>query len=953
MLSLKKRSPKLATKLIVALLVPLLAVGVLAAVLVDSFNQDALQAEAELVDVRTSIALSQLGVALRDELSAIAFLPVADVSTELNQQITDEAFAEALAVAGSELTIIRTFQSRIENSRVLIGDNPAIIRRGLAAELLSGENNGRVSQQIDLYREASAAFLRAATFDTPEDLSGVAAASLATVQLISNYNASIQTEYDAFQAFSAISASTVDRQVLTLAQDVRLASAKADAAQAAIFAIGSANLRSELSNLRNTPAFSETLDLRKIVDVDQSGDAPTTEQLRERADEVTTPRLTQSIWAISSSLDIIRFQAVTALENGAISRRDSAKLALQTTATFAVLLSLFVLIIGFMLYRSIRRPIRNLTRQSRRIASHDLPEVVTLMREQGVDAKLPTIQPIKAEANDEIGALVTAFNQMHVTAIQLAGEQAAARATVADMFVNLGRRNQKLLLRVLNHMDSLERKATNADVLEELFKVDHLATRMRRNAESLLVLAGARSTRHFDRPLPLSALLRASLSEVDGYERVHLNIADDVLIEAGAIADISHLVAELVENAITFSPKSSRVEIAARLGDNSLLLAIADQGKGMTGKELELANTRIAEAAQNTETPSRFLGHYVSGRLAARHDLELVLIPGMPNGLICRVRIPAKLIINEAGSRPSIDGPLSAQVASHQREEAIEGKRKADLDINPFIPPAVVQIPTILDMPDAAVASLEAPIEAQAPEANSSLEGVHVDAGVPVPDAVPSVEVTESEVAAKVAGIEPPRAPHRTAPVAQADEPVEATVEPAIVESPADVAAETATPQPVESTSRILPGKAPATVTTDGPTQGALAGFRRRVPTSEREAKPVVSPPPAAASEIPAGEPPTSVQFPDPAPGPSTTGGLVTSGRRQPGANMPSGIEPRVIAKSETEQAKTMDEALTLTKSADAVKLSFAGLQSAFKRAEQDSSAESLENPSESAEGIL
>ncbi len=98
-------------------------------------------------------------------------------------------------------------------------------------------------------------------------------------------------------------------------------------------------------------------------------------------------------------------------------------------------------------------------------------------------------------------------------------------------------------------------------MLEELFKVDHLATRMRRNAESLLVLAGARSTRHFERPAPLSSILRASLSEVDGYERVHLNIADDVLIEASAIADLSHLVAELVENAITFSPPSSRLRL--------------------------------------------------------------------------------------------------------------------------------------------------------------------------------------------------------------------------------------------------------------------------------------------------------------------------------------------------------------------------------------------------------
>ncbi len=175
-----------------------------------------------------------------------------------------------------------------------------------------------------------------------------------------------------------------------------------------------------------------------------------------RTSQISGQQLTNSIWSISSSLDILRFQSIQDLEAGAESRRNSAQLALQGTATFAVLLSLFVVVLGFFLYRSIRRPIRDLTHQARRIASHDLPEVVALMRAKGSDAQIPPIVPIDAEADDEIGALVSAFNQMHSASIELAGEQAAARATVADMFVNLGRRNQKLLLRLLNHMDSLE-----------------------------------------------------------------------------------------------------------------------------------------------------------------------------------------------------------------------------------------------------------------------------------------------------------------------------------------------------------------------------------------------------------------------------------------------------------------------------------------------------------------
>ncbi len=134
--------------------------------------------------------------------------------------------------------------------------------------MLAGESDGLIGQQVSLYREASAAFLQSATFDSPENLSGEAAASLATVQLISNYNAAIQSEYDVFQAFRRITDATVDRQVQTLAQDVRFATIKSEAAQAAIFAIGSPELRRELSNLRNTQEFAQTEELRNLVTTD-------------------------------------------------------------------------------------------------------------------------------------------------------------------------------------------------------------------------------------------------------------------------------------------------------------------------------------------------------------------------------------------------------------------------------------------------------------------------------------------------------------------------------------------------------------------------------------------------------------------------------------------------------------------------------------------------------------
>lgn len=325
-------------------------------------------------------------------------------------------------------------------------------------------------------------------------------------------------------------------------------------------------------------------------------------------------------------------------------------------ATRSLVLSLIVgawmlivagLVLRF-LYRSIRAPLQRLTEQSQHIANVELPYVVAAMRDGELDVA-PDTTDLVADAKDEIGELVHAFNDMHRTAVELAAEQAGSRRIVADMFVNLGRRNQRLVNRLLKRLTNLEHDERDPDKLAGLYEIDHLVTRMRRNAESLLVLAGASQSRKWDRPVEAYDIARAALSEVEGYERVEIVANDDFEVHGDAVADLTHLLAEVVENALSFSPPSAPVEITLRrLGDEHFI-SVRDAGVGMTEAQLAEANQRILRAGAEDETPSEFLGHYVIGRLAARHGIDVSLSTGTGgSGLVVDVVVPLGAVVPRA-----------------------------------------------------------------------------------------------------------------------------------------------------------------------------------------------------------------------------------------------------------------------------------------------------------------
>ena len=191
--------------------------------------------------------------------------------------------------------------------------------------------------------------------------------------------------------------------------------------------------------------------------------------------------------------------------------------------------------------------------------------------------------PIGVDTHDEIGEVARAFDEVHREAVRLAGEEARLRSNVNAMFVNLSRRSQTLVERQITLIDGLEQGEQDEQRLGNLFKLDHLATRMRRNSENLLVLAGQDPPRRWSQPVKLVDVARASLSEVENYERVVLQVPDGVSVAGQAVNDVIHLLAELVENALSFSPRETRVTVSgSRIDGGGVMLSITDSGIGMT-----------------------------------------------------------------------------------------------------------------------------------------------------------------------------------------------------------------------------------------------------------------------------------------------------------------------------------------------------------------------------------
>jgi signal transduction histidine kinase len=322
---------------------------------------------------------------------------------------------------------------------------------------------------------------------------------------------------------------------------------------------------------------------------------------------------------------------------------------------------------------SMVRPLRTLTRTANEVADVRLPGLVEQLQHARDPRELDVVpEPVPVTSTDEIGQVSAAFNSVHSTAIQVATEQAALRRSIGDMFLNLARRSQTLIDRQLELMDDLERNETDPETLENLFRLDHLATRMRRNSEDLIVLSGAEPPRRWTQPLPLLEVVRAAVAEVEDYERVELLPIDETTGLAGhAVSDVVHLLAELVENATSFSPPGTKVQIAGQHISSGYVLEIEDRGLGMSDEELVEANERLANPPIVDFALSRMLGLYVVARLAQRYNIKVQLRHSWYGGITALVLLPPTLTVQapvpEALAAPAQNGRQRPELTSPTR----------------------------------------------------------------------------------------------------------------------------------------------------------------------------------------------------------------------------------------------------------------------------------------------
>jgi signal transduction histidine kinase len=321
----------------------------------------------------------------------------------------------------------------------------------------------------------------------------------------------------------------------------------------------------------------------------------------------------------------------------------------------SLLLLLIVVLLSAWMARAVARPLRRLTVSADRVARAAETELERVADDERESARPIRLDPVDVEARDEIGDLARAFDRVQTTAARLVERQVVGRRNVAQMFGHVGRRTQNLVGRQLALIDNLERRETDTDRLRELYRLDHMSSRLRRNASSLVVLSGGASTNEHMAPLPLEDVVRLALGEIEDYTRVDVDVPEEIAVVPAVVADLTLLLAELMENATSFSPPHTRVMVTANELRGGARLAVVDQGLGLPPERLAEENARLTRRERLDLAPSEVLGLFVVGRLARRYGIEVTLTDTPEGGVTAWVDLRPQHLV----SRIDTMGPMT------------------------------------------------------------------------------------------------------------------------------------------------------------------------------------------------------------------------------------------------------------------------------------------------------
>ncbi|MGW6822092.1 nitrate- and nitrite sensing domain-containing protein [Streptomyces sp. NPDC055005] len=387
-------------------------------------------------------------------------------------------------------------------------------------------------------------------------------------------------------------------------------------------------------------------------------------------------------------------------------RVEPAAMNVLVQAAVAGILGFIALLVSLVLSvrigRDLIRDLSRLRKDAHEASGVRLPGVMRRLA-AGEHVDVETEAPRLEFEKDEVGQVALALNSLQRAAVEAAVKQAELRRGVSEVFVNLARRNQVLLHRQLTLLDTMERRTEDTEELADLFRLDHMTTRMRRHAEGLVILSGAAPSRQWRKPVQLMDVVRAAVAEVEDYERIEVRRLPRIGIEGPAVADVTHLVAELLENATVFSPPHTAVQVHGERVANGFTLEIHDRGLGMNPEALLDANLRLAETPEFELSDTDRLGLFVVSRLARRHGIRVVLQPSPYGGTTAVVFLPVELLTEAPdtnGTGIRLDGlkPAAAaklgKGAGRPGSTAIEGAQAG----RP-LPPGVLNGPVELESP--------------------------------------------------------------------------------------------------------------------------------------------------------------------------------------------------------------------------------------------------------------
>ncbi len=355
---------------------------------------------------------------------------------------------------------------------------------------------------------------------------------------------------------------------------------------------------------------------------------------------------TNAVETVSSGLSLASDQAANELTIRAQPAANATYLRLILAGGLGLLAIILSIIMSVWIGRGLVRQLAGLRQSALELANERLPSLVQRLR-AGQDVDIAAEAPQLESSSDEIGQVREAFNAVQRTAVEAAFDEARVRRGISDVFRNLARRSQSLLHRQLALLDAMERRATEPGELEDLFRIDHLTTRMRRHSEGLIILSGESPGRGWRNPVPLADVLRAAVAEVEDYARIRVTTGTRAALVGSAVADVIHLIAELAENATIFSPPNTPVRIHGDVVGRGFAIDIEDRGLGIPDDKLGEINHNLAHPAPFDLSGSDQLGLFIAGQLARRHKIQISLRPSPYGGTTAIVLIPQALVVDE------------------------------------------------------------------------------------------------------------------------------------------------------------------------------------------------------------------------------------------------------------------------------------------------------------------